>query len=468
MSLLVRLSEDLFIEIFAWCKLKDLISMDNAFCVHRDRKYILGLFKCPHFIMKSINCDDDNLKWVSIRDVKMKQLVNLHGCMFANNVLEPMLNTSAVVRLHQCGDDGVDIYEDEWINLINSCPNLNDIYIQDAWWLDDKTILKIDSQILSQLTSLSMVICHICEMTDQTIDCISNTCIDLRIFEVYCSRKCGLSVTEDSQIRMLQKHKNMTSIRFDFDPAQSFTHCLFDYIANHCTGLTKISISHCPEEFTLYRIGNMLKSCTNLTNVTFQPGNDYWDNSFVYELKNKERTLKIHDTNESYKSEDLHEFFSTVGDFDKLEFYRVTHLNDQIMTLIANNNSRLSSMRLLTCGSNISLKSLEKILSECKELSHFYISSANHISGDDFVSLFTNTTNYVQDLLMCDHIELNSDHVIAILKSCVRGENLNGFVRTRLRSINCSRCKKVDFKAVENFLQLHRDRIQCTLNQESY
>jgi hypothetical protein len=189
----------------AWFYPRSLAQLDSAFCSLKDRRIIIfDTFQSPHFTVEGNMIWFTNqmyVGWLIKRRIKMSSFIVKAQTIESIAILAKLikLDTTRVraifVGAVGCCRNGSFVFQQDLTELINSCPMLCNLRVSGIEMdlstpvQEKKTtfLQQINTLILNQLTSLTILNCHFDQLDDfrQLVAmCPNLICLDIEFYHV--------------------------------------------------------------------------------------------------------------------------------------------------------------------------------------------------------------------------------------------------------------------------------------------
>jgi hypothetical protein len=185
-----------------WSDSKSLNSFGTAMCNKNSRDLLLGVFDENTLL---ITKQFTKLVWILPRCTSLKNLTYSAKYFAEGNRIQECLTTSNITHLTISNCTAQALPPSFLVNVINSCPKLTSLSIQDVSSLTDHVLQQINPSVFNQLTELILKDCSV-SVTDISVCHIASQCSNLTSF--HCSYK-SQSIRDDDFIQIIQANKNL-------------------------------------------------------------------------------------------------------------------------------------------------------------------------------------------------------------------------------------------------------------------
>ncbi len=393
--------EDILVDFFSqWNVIKDICSLDTAYCNKFRRQDFKRLLTHKGFTISGIECEeyyDENLcylflDWIFVRKIKLCEIFLLVDDFQDFDLLCKLdLTRTTRIKLIQYSPSDGDLSI-----LVNSCVSLEHLILQNC--KVSNIIIKSIAHCLHQLKYLNIF----SSCSDFTMDAILILAANCKSLEKLCliySRwnynekeleegKQQQSTTE-TLLELFKNNLNLRAIDLDLTNGQSLCKntslsLMNDIVVGHCCQyLTKCDLKWYGK-FNIAHLTSFLTCCglmqTFSLEVTDLHNLIQTTSSYNYLKSDKYKCLKISD-HSSVIQNDILRFFDNHNDFTEVALINTGPIKDQIICKIAHTSSKsLRTMTLDNCGEQFTHDSILELFALCQSLHSIYLNKCDHLN----------------------------------------------------------------------------------------
>jgi hypothetical protein len=374
MSFLFTLPECLSVDIFKfWCQPKGLAKLDSSFCNRDHRHQLLDIFQLPYFVLPEVDTESGS-KWLVRRQTKFLKLnicVDSMRRIFHDNILNSSCIESIVIKSYQ--DTAFHIYAYRILKLVDSCPNLFSLTIENLSAFGDFFFPEISPHILRNLRTFK--ISEYGEPTTSlTLQHIAKYCVNLKSFDlssvcdVFDDRILKLIISKNSN---LFKSFTVTSREFTFETqySDSLLDCLSD-----CSQLCSCKIENCML-FGAESIANLILKCKHLTYFAYV---DIMATHMISYMSTQENlttpcvlpVLSVSGNKGHLPPKYLNNLLYKLKGvtINNIQFEQIDHIDDETMSIIGHQFNSLLNFNTINCQGSYNSNTIENLLKKCPKL----------------------------------------------------------------------------------------------------
>ncbi len=374
----------------------------------------------------------------------------MQGKLFIKNKLIVSVSLTNVQSLKLANFRKGALTETALISVIDSCPQLTALHVDNVDCFNDKVIKYMKGSILQQLQHIKLSDCAV-QLTRRSIEHITSQCRRLSWIGFKFSPHCN--ITEEDIMRLVEV--NAAHIQRLSFPAAHVTDRMMQHIATHCVQLRSFYANDCT--VSLCGLAAVMTHCKALTGLVLHTMDrglvmfNVGERVYTKPKKSIQISRLVNGTSGAGGASDTNHLLSLltkVGDFSDIHISSVgSALNDAVLMAIARHNPRLS--HLMVSGvqdCHYSAVSLRQIVLHCQLLTHIDLKGFNLLCGEDLVELFA-IPSKICSISLEKHDTLDANCANHIIKHIGNHEN------TAELTLNLGGCPKLDKAMVQAYVK---------------